>query len=361
MYGRQGELAQRLGGAGRLGDADLVAEVGQGRDVVLLGRLDELPRRPALDPRQHDVGRRHLVGLEPALEGLQELVVEVGELRRDLQPLAAIGGRLEEAIGLDQGQQLGLDDGPSLLLVGRLGDVVAVRRLVPQLDRLAERQVEVELAELVEAVPIRALAAVPPNGSGGISVIGRRSNQSVGLRVVGKCRATSTASAEGVVGLPSRRVARSGLLVKVPYRAACRLTDWPPTVGTVSPIRAPPAPGWRTPGVKGVGCTSPGAAWTRRTGGIHRRTPGWSGPGFTRSGSRRGCRRWRRGRVRGDRTTRPAVVPGIQWTPRASIRTCGTIPGCVPPWAVDSPTPASCPNGSAAPEGAWTRQKASAV
>ena len=151
---------------------------------------------------------------------------------RDLQPLAAIGGRLEEAIGLDHGQQLGLDHGPVLLLEGRLGDVVAVRRLVPELDRLAERQVKVELTEL-DSKPSRLLWPLPPNGSGGISVMGRRSHQSVGLRVVGKCRATSTASADGVVGLPSRKVARSGLLVRVPYRAACRLIDCPPTEGIV--------------------------------------------------------------------------------------------------------------------------------
>ena len=93
---------------------------------------------------------------------------------------------------------------------------------------------------------------MPPNGSGGISVIGRRSHQRVGLRVVGKFRATSTASADGVVGLPSRKVARSGLLVRAPYRAACRLIDCPPTEGTVSLIKAPPAPGWRTRGVKGA-------------------------------------------------------------------------------------------------------------
>ena len=107
--GGQGELAERLGGAGRLGDADLVAQVGQGREVILPGRLDLLARRPALDPRQRDVGGRDLVGLHPPLERLQQPVVEVGELLGQAVLLAAVGGRLEEPVGLDQGRQLGLN------------------------------------------------------------------------------------------------------------------------------------------------------------------------------------------------------------------------------------------------------------
>ena len=114
----QGELAERLGGAGRLGDADLVAEVGQGRQVVLPGRLDRLPRPPALDPRQGRVGRGDLTlaGLELALERRGQAVVEVGELLGQAVLLAAVGRRLEEAVGLDQGGQLGLDHVPLLLL-----------------------------------------------------------------------------------------------------------------------------------------------------------------------------------------------------------------------------------------------------
>src|SRR4051812_8477776 len=95
--------------------------------------------------------------------------------------------------------------------------------------------------------------------------MGRRSHQSVGLSVVGKRRATSTASADGVVGFPNRSVARSGLLVKVPYKAACKAIDWPPTMG-VEPLDRPLAEvGGDTAGAIGI-CSSPGAAWARRTG-----------------------------------------------------------------------------------------------
>ena len=41
--------------------------------------------------------------------------------------------------------------------------------------------------------------------------MGRRSNHNVGLRAVGKWRATSTASAEGVVGFPWRRARQVGI------------------------------------------------------------------------------------------------------------------------------------------------------
>src|SRR5271157_1718528 len=90
--------------------------------------------------------------------------------------------------------------------------------------------------------------------------MGRRSHHSVGLSVVGKWRATSTASADGVVGLPSRSVARSGLLVRVPYKAACRLIDCPPTEGMTSPgtlaagiggVTPAPSGSWDSPGLPG--------------------------------------------------------------------------------------------------------------
>src|SRR5208337_3994500 len=109
------------------------------------------------------------------------------------------------------------------------------------------------------------LRPAPPNGRGGIRVMGRRSHHNVGLSVVGKWRATSTASADGVVGLPSRSVARSGLLVRVPYKAACKLIDCPPTEGMTSPGTLAAGIGGVTPGPSGS-WDSPGAAWARRTG-----------------------------------------------------------------------------------------------
>src|SRR5271157_3544116 len=95
--------------------------------------------------------------------------------------------------------------------------------------------------------------------------MGRRSHHNVGLSVVGKWRATSTASGDGVVGLPSRSVARSGLLVSVPYKAACRLIDCPPTEGMTSRGTFAAGIGGVTPEPSG-GWDSPGAAWARRTG-----------------------------------------------------------------------------------------------
>ena len=69
MYGGRVNSPSGSAAPADLGDADLVAEVGQGGDVVLLGRLDQLAGRPALDPRQDDVGGGDLVGLEPPLAG----------------------------------------------------------------------------------------------------------------------------------------------------------------------------------------------------------------------------------------------------------------------------------------------------
>ena len=69
MLRGQGELAQRLGLGGGLGDADLVAEVGQGGEVILPGRPGLLAGGPALDLGQGHVGGLGLVRLEPTLEG----------------------------------------------------------------------------------------------------------------------------------------------------------------------------------------------------------------------------------------------------------------------------------------------------
>ena len=72
------------------------------------------------------------------LQCFQKPVVEVGKLGGDPQPLAPVGGGLKEAIGLNQGQKLSLHHGPVLLLERRLGDIVAVRRLMSKLDGLPQ-------------------------------------------------------------------------------------------------------------------------------------------------------------------------------------------------------------------------------
>ena len=63
---RQDELTERLGGPGRLGHPDLVAQIGQRVGIVLLGDLDLLAGRLVLHLRQRDVGGVDLTGLEPA-------------------------------------------------------------------------------------------------------------------------------------------------------------------------------------------------------------------------------------------------------------------------------------------------------
>ena len=73
----EGELAERLGLGGGLRDADLVAEVGQGGDVILPGRLGLLAGGPALDLRQRDVGGLGLVRLQAPFERLEQVLVEV--------------------------------------------------------------------------------------------------------------------------------------------------------------------------------------------------------------------------------------------------------------------------------------------
>ena len=132
------KLTQRLDCAGLFGDSDLIAQVGEGREIVLAGCLDQLPGRPAFDACQRDVGRLNLVGFHPLLKRFGKSVVEVGQLLGQAILLAAIGGRLEETISLDQRRQLGLNDDPLLLIEGRLGDVIAMGGLVAQLDGLAQ-------------------------------------------------------------------------------------------------------------------------------------------------------------------------------------------------------------------------------
>src|SRR5208337_3153022 len=92
-----------------------------------------------------------------------DLLVELGELLGDLELLAPVDSRLKEAVGLDQRQQLDLDDGPALLIVGRLGDMIAVRRLMSQLDRLAEGQVNVLLPPMIKG-PLSSGAARASEG-----------------------------------------------------------------------------------------------------------------------------------------------------------------------------------------------------
>ena len=55
IYGGDIEFTERLESPGLFGNADLVAQVGERREVILPGGLDLLPRRPALDPRQRHV------------------------------------------------------------------------------------------------------------------------------------------------------------------------------------------------------------------------------------------------------------------------------------------------------------------
>ncbi len=111
------------------------------REVVLPGRLDQLPGRPALDASQGDVSRLDLIGFHPLSERFGQAVVEVGELLGQAVLLAAVSGRLEESISLDKRRQLGLDNDPLLLIKRGLGNVVAMGGLVPELDGLSQRDI----------------------------------------------------------------------------------------------------------------------------------------------------------------------------------------------------------------------------
>ena len=132
------ELAKGFDRPGRFGNANLVAQVRERGHIVLLGCALELPGRSAFDLRHHDVGRQRLIGLQTTFQRVEQLLVELGKLASNLQPLAPVLGGLEEAIGLHERQQLGLEHVPLLLLVGRLGHVIPVRGLVPQLQRLTQ-------------------------------------------------------------------------------------------------------------------------------------------------------------------------------------------------------------------------------
>ena len=85
--------------------------------------------------------------------------------------------------------------------------------------------------------------------------------------MVGKCLATSTASAETAIAFPCRKVTRSGLLVSAPYKAVCMLIDCPPAAGIVRAEESPPAGAGKgsTPGLIGT-FMSLGVACTRRSG-----------------------------------------------------------------------------------------------
>ena len=117
---RQDELAQGLGRAGRLGDPHLVPQVGQGVGVVLHRHLDLLAGGLVLDVGQRRRRRRRPGWPRAAAQGLEQAVVEVGEVAGQPELLAAIGGGLEEAVGLDDGGQLGLEDVPVLLVQAAL-------------------------------------------------------------------------------------------------------------------------------------------------------------------------------------------------------------------------------------------------
>ncbi len=125
-------------------------KVGQPTSVVLPGDVHLLSRRLVLHFRQNDVRRDRLVGLEPLLERRDQLLVRVRQVAGDAEPFPAIGGRLEEAIRLHECEQLGLNDGPLLLVERGLGDLVAVGRLMTELDRLADRDQEIVLPVVIE-------------------------------------------------------------------------------------------------------------------------------------------------------------------------------------------------------------------
>ena len=147
----QGKLAQRLDRAGLFGDSDLVAQVGERRQVILAGCLDQLPGCPALDASQCDIGRLDLVGLHALLKRFGKAIIEVSQFPRQAILFAAIRGRLEKPIGLNESQQLRLNNNPLLLVEGGFGDVITMSCLMAQLDRLTKRDVNVVLAVMIIA------------------------------------------------------------------------------------------------------------------------------------------------------------------------------------------------------------------
>ncbi len=89
--------------------------------------------------------------------------------------------------------------------------------------------------------------------------------KTVGLSVVGKWRATSTASSDAVAPLPPRRATRSGLLVIAPVRACWSDSDRP--LGADSASRADGVEAAAPPGMgEAEASRSFGVAWTRRSG-----------------------------------------------------------------------------------------------
>ena len=146
------ELTEWFEGPGLFGNADLVAQVGECREVILPGHRDLVPRRPAFDSPQRHVSGLNLVSVHSALKCFLEAIVEFSKLLGQAVFLTAIGSRLEEPIGLDERGQLGLDDDPFLLVKCGLSDVIAMRGLVAQLDRLSQRNVDIILAKVIEVI-----------------------------------------------------------------------------------------------------------------------------------------------------------------------------------------------------------------
>ena len=109
------------------------------------------------------------------LERFLKAIVEVRQLLSEPEFLAAISGRLKEPISLHKRRQLGLNDKPFLLVVGRLSDVIAICRLMAQFDRLPQRNVDIILSEVIEVVSrrTRVCSGPVPNVPFGTNVIGR--------------------------------------------------------------------------------------------------------------------------------------------------------------------------------------------
>ena len=158
------EIAERLRVAGRLGDADLVAEVGERDHVVLSGGFDQLMRRLVFHFGEDNIGRCDLIGgrLEAFLECDEQAFVEFGECIGHAELLAAIRGSLEEAIRLHHCKQFRLHDCPLLLRERGLGDLVAIFRLVAKFDWLTVRDQNVCLTEAI-ATPVIGDPNLGPN------------------------------------------------------------------------------------------------------------------------------------------------------------------------------------------------------
>ena len=148
--------------------------------------------------------------------------------------------------------------------------MVAVGRLVPQLDRLPQRDINVVLGHSDRSRVVE-LDRVPPGLLSSERAVWDQGDRSI-VDPEGRVErgrempATSTASAEAANAFPCRKVTRSGLLVMAPYRAACRLIDWPPTPALDMSVLGFGIGGVAPPG-SGAAVTSVPPGWTcaRRT------------------------------------------------------------------------------------------------